>query len=579
MTNNEITNQIDKLESKFGAFKSKCLRNLRLYTYSPNITLDNSDSSVVGYYDLGTFDVESDTTSSIQENIIQSIIDTLSSIVASQKVRPFFSTVNGTTKEQRAVMQAQIFFDQLYEENNINKVVSLAFRDACIFDKGIVKIGKQITRVNPWNFYINPAEWTYTKKLTQCVERFPKMPGRIVNRKYNTKLPTNIEYTVYEYYDTLEKVKAVYIREKNLVIKETWNHDIIPYQFIFYSEPLKSFTSQSVTDQLYGIQMQIDDILSIVKDSIQMNPGVTYFVPTSSNIKTSMLTNRTGQIIEYDAIQGQSGSPITSQLSDIISPQFIQLLEKLKEDAYELIGISQLSASMQKPQGVDSGKALQTLDNIESDRHEILLTSIINLYIDIAKALIELYDEEESILPPSPFRSKFTWKDIVDAKDNMSIQFSAAQSLSKDPSTKLQQLIQLKNEGVIPQYNIARLMEMPDITAGSNAANNAFDAVQDFIGDLLDSHKVPSEIPVYLPTDMLSDEILNTILSLSKNKENKNDIELLLVVYNMIDVRNRQSTTNAEYAAIQSLNQEITAALPQIEEESAKAVQEQLETQ
>lgn len=579
MTNNEITNQIDKLESKFGAFKSKCLRNLRLYTYSPNITLDNSDSSVVGYYDLGTFDVESDTTSSIQENIIQSIIDTLSSIVASQKVRPFFSTVNGTTKEQRAVMQAQIFFDQLYEENNINKVVSLAFRDACIFDKGIVKIGKQITRVNPWNFYINPAEWAYTKKLTQCVERFPKMPGRIVNRKYNTKLPTNIEYTVYEYYDTLEKVKAVYIREKNLVIKETWNHDIIPYQFIFYSEPLKSFTSQSVTDQLYGIQMQIDDILSIVKDSIQMNPGVTYFVPTSSNIKTSMLTNRTGQIIEYDAIQGQSGSPITSQLSDIISPQFIQLLEKLKEDAYELIGISQLSASMQKPQGVDSGKALQTLDNIESDRHEILLTSIINLYIDIAKALIELYDEEESILPPSPFRSKFTWKDIVDAKDNMSIQFSAAQSLSKDPSTKLQQLIQLKNEGVIPQYNIARLMEMPDITAGSNAANNAFDAVQDFIGDLLDSHKVPSEIPVYLPTDMLSDEILNTILSLSKNKENKNDIELLLVVYNMIDVRNRQSTTNAEYAAIQSLNQEITAALPQIEEESAKAVQEQLETQ
>lgn len=579
MTNSEITNQIDKLESKFGAFKSKCLRNLRLYTYSPNVTLDNADSSVVGYYDLGTFDVESDTTSSIQENIIQSIIDTLSSIVASQKVRPFFSTVNGTTKEQRAVMAAQIFFDQLYEENNVNKVVSLAFRDACIFDKGIVKIGKQITRVNPWNFYINPLEWSYTKKLTQCVERFPRMPGRIVNRKYNTKLPTNMEYTVYEYYDTMEKVKAVYIREKNLVIKEAWNHDIIPYKFIFYSEPLKSFTSQSVTDQLYGIQMQIDDILAIVKDSIQMNPGVTYFVPSSSNIKTNMLTNRTGQIIEYDAIQGQSGSPITAQLQDIISPQFIQLLEKLKQDAYELIGISQLSASMQKPQGVDSGKALQTLDNIESDRHEILLTSIINLYIDIAKALIDLYDEEESILPPSPMRSKFTWKDIINAKDNMSIQFSAAQSLSKDPSTKLQQLIQLKNEGVIPQYNIARLMEMPDITAGTNAANNAFDAVQDFIGDILDNHTVPSEIPVYLPTDMLSDEILNTILSLSKNKENKKDIELLLVVYNMIDVRNGQSTTNAEYAAIQSLNQEVTAALPQIEEESAKAVQEELEAQ
>ena len=180
MTEQDIIYNIQKLESFYGNFKSKCLRNYRLYTYSSTVTLDLSDSEIVGFYQRGTFDIEDDTTSSIQENVIASCIETLCSKIASQKVRPFFNTVNGTFKEMQIARQAQVFFDQLYEENNVGKVVTNAFRDACIFDKGIIKISDEgITNRLPWNVFIDPREKSYNQ-ITYIAEKLPKTPGRLL---------------------------------------------------------------------------------------------------------------------------------------------------------------------------------------------------------------------------------------------------------------------------------------------------------------------------------------------------------------------------------------------------------------
>jgi hypothetical protein len=57
---------------------------MRLFTYSSTTTLDLSESEVVGFYQRGTFNIEDDTTSSIQENVIASCIETLCSKIASQ---------------------------------------------------------------------------------------------------------------------------------------------------------------------------------------------------------------------------------------------------------------------------------------------------------------------------------------------------------------------------------------------------------------------------------------------------------------------------------------------------------------
>lgn len=574
MNKQDIIYNIQRLEAFYGAYKSKCLRNYRLFTYSSTVTLDLSDSEVVGFYQRGTFNIEDDTTSSIQENIIASCIETLCSKIASQKVRPFFNTVNGTFKEMQVARQAQIFFDQLYEENNVNKVITSAFRDACIFDKGVVKISDDgITNRLPWNVYIDPREASY-KQITHVAERLPKTPGRLLELKYGIKADYNLDYTVYEYYDVMEHIKAVYVVELDKVVSSKYEPKVIPYISISYSDPIKGNTSQSVVDQLYGIQMQIDELLAVMKDSIQMNPGMTLLVPRSANIKTNMLSNRTGQIIQYDPIPGQTANPITWATSDIISAQFVQLLDKLKNDAYEIVGISQLSATSQKPEGLNSGVALSTMEDIESDRFETQLNNVIRLYVDIAKACLDIFPPDEDILPNDIVRANIKWADIVEARNNMKIQFSAAQSLSKDPSEKLKQLTALASSGVIPQSHIATLMELPDLNAGYNIANNAFNAVYTFIDDVI-KNGVPDTIPEYLPTDkgqLLETEVINTMLSLAvKPDENANEIATLKQLLVKIQEVQVNSSTNAEMFAVQQLSSEMTQALPQIQQQAMEA--------
>lgn len=575
MEKQDIIYNIQRLESFYGNFKSKCLRNYRLFTYSSTVTLDLSDSEIVGFYQRGTFDIEDDTTSSIQENVIGSCIETLCSKIASQKVRPFFNTVNGTFKEMQVARQAQIFFDQLYEENNVNNIVTNAFKNACIFDKGIVKISDEgITNRLPWNVYVDPREVSYNQ-ITCVAEKLPKTPGRLLKLKYGVEADYNLDYTVYEYYDVLEHIKAVYVQELNILKKEKYEPNVIPYLFIHYSDPIKSNTSQSVVDQLYGIQMQIDEILAVMKDSIQMNPGMTLLVPRSSNIKTNMLSNRTGQIIQYDPIPGQSANPVTYATNDIISAQFVQLLDKLKNDAYEMIGISQLSATSQKPEGLNSGVALSTMEDIESDRFETQLNNVIRLYVDIAKACLDIFPPEDNILPDDLARANIKWADIVAARNNMKIQFSAAQSLSKDPSEKLKQLTALAQAGVIPQSHIATLMELPDLQSGYNLANNAYNAVMTFIDDVM-KYGVPETIPEYLPTDkgqLLETEIINTMLSLAvKPADNANEIDILKQLLAKLQDVQVNSQTNAEMMAVQQLSMELNQAMPQIQQDAQNAV-------
>ena len=575
MTIEQIVSNINTLESRYSAYKSKCLRNLRLFTYSSTTTLDISESEVVGYYNRGTFSTSDDTTSAIQENIIASCIETLCSKIASQKVRPFFNTVNGTFKEMQIAKQAQVFFDMLYEENNVNKIITDAFRNACVFDKGIVKISDDgITNRLPWNVFFDPREVTYNQ-ITYVAEKLPKTPGRILELKYGIKADKNLDYTVYEYYDVMEHIKAVYVQELNKVVTHEYKPNIIPYLEIHYTNPIKGDTSQSVVDQLYGIQTQIDELLAVMKDSIAVNPGMTLLVPRSSNIKTNMLSNRTGQIIQYDPIPGQTASPVTYATNDIISPQFVQLLDKLKNDAYEIVGISQLSATSQKPSGLNSGVALNTMEDIESSRFETQLNSVVRLYVDVAKACLDIFPPENDILPDDLNRANIKWADIVEARNNMKIQFSAAESLSKDPSEKLKQLVALSQAGVIPQSHIATLMELPDLNAGYNIANNAFNSVYTFIDNVLVSGILPDKIPVYLPKNkggLLETEIVNTMLSLSIKPEiNAKEISLLQQLFSKVQEEQVNSSTNAEMFAVQTLNQELTAAMPQIQQQATNA--------
>lgn len=523
----------DRYRQKISYLKSvnenkryKMLRNLWMYEYDNHITFDDLDRyQSVGYYWNG------ETTNNVNENVIRSCVDTLTSKIACQKVRPFFNSVNGSWKDFELCTQAQQFFDVLFDEYNVNDIVTLAFKDACIFERGMIYVSNTgIERMLPWTVYTNPAEDSYnrnTELLWEC-RKYPKalLPFDI---KTSQDLVT---YT--RYWNTKEKVFYTWIPEANYNQVETYEKEL-PFVQIYYNKPLFGSSCSSVVDVLFGIQDQIDNLIKTCAIAAKRNMPKTYWVPEGTDVKAGSLNNEVGQVIPYRPIPGASGVPVICDEQRIIDPQYRDLIDKYKQDAYELVGISQLSATSQKPQGLNSGIALSTMENIESDRFETQLNQVIRCYVDLAKKCINILDAKELILPQEKTRAMLNWEDLINAAKSFNIQFSAAESLSKDPSTKLQQLQSLAQAGIIPQSHIAKYLELPDIESAYNITTNALNAVMSLIKETIEGDEVPV-IPPYIPIPTLKEECLNMMLSLrgANYEQNKADIDKLMLLYNAI---------------------------------------------
>lgn len=554
----DITSAVSSLKALQSNRRGKYYRNYRRYNYTPFADLENiSSPSVVGYFEQPA-EVEEDTTKTPQINIIKSCIDTLTSKIAQSKVRPFFNTQNGSFKDIQTVKQAQAFFDLYYDLQNVNKKVSEAFRDSCIFEKGVIyidEVTKEIYKALPWQVFVRPAEVTYGK-ITRIYYERKDYPTTLLDEKLVKKANAeSCDYVIYGiYYDTFNHIKAILINNK-VVDTIPYTPSKVPFIFLHYCSPIVGDTSQSVVDMLNSIQLEIDNLMMKIKDASQLNPALTFCVPKGSSVKTSQLNNRVGQILEYNATPNMTGSPVTVATPAFIDGQYMQLVEELKQSAYELVGISQLSAMSTKPTGLDSGVALSTMENIESDRFETQLNQVIRAYVDIAKTCIEVFPEEDSILPEDNHRLSIKWKDIVEESNKMVVQFSAADSLSKDPSTKLQQLQMLAQTGIIPQTRIAQFMELPDIQSGYSLSNNAINAVLTCINDCIEKDNF--EVPDFIPFLMLKEEIINTQLSLkaAESSENSNakDIAKLTKLYERVEAK------EADWQADQNLEAEMNA--------------------
>lgn len=539
METTDFKKAINELKSLNAQRKVKYYRNRSLYESTPRLNIENiKNPNVVGYYN-NIDELNEDTTATPNLNVIKSCIDTLSSKIAQSKVRPFFNCVNGSFKDIQTVKSAQQFFDQYYDAEDVNKKVSEAFRDACIFENGYVFIdvdSKKIDKALPWQVYERPSELSYGKITRTYYERkdYPitLLPAKVLNAiKDKIGLAEYVTYGLY--FDTVNKVKVYYVPEYDYILEESFEAERTPFIRIYYNCPVSGNTSNSVVDMLYTIQLEINTLMNKIKDASQLNIAMTYLIPKGSGLKTGQLNNRIGNIIEYEPTSNMTGSPVTVSTPSFIDPQYMALLNELIAKAYELVGISALSAQSKKPTGLNSGIALSTMEDVESERFETQLNQVIKSYVDIARTCLEVFPKDEDILPEVTTRMTIKWGDIVEESKKMQIQFSSADALSKDPSQKLQQLIALAQAGVIPQSRISQFMEIPDLQGGYSIANNAINAVMSIIQDCVNNDVF--DIPEYIPLSLLEDEILNTQLSLrAANYEmNRESIAKLSTLYSM----------------------------------------------
>ena len=454
-------------------------------------------------------------------NVIKSVIDSLVSKLSNNKVRPFFAPVDGTFKTKKVIRQAQQFFDIYYDKINLNNIISETFKDACIFDIGYILI-------NPFTFEVERVPSYCIEELNVNGEnkvaliKWIHQPSLILD-KYGVSTSrqyVNVEMLI------KENEAILYVDEKKVKTIPTNGYPIVN---VYYNEPINNGKTVSIVDELEGIQTQIDLINAKIAATSQLTPANLVFIDEQSGLKASDINNKDCQIYPVGIQPGNTANPVNVVTPVPFDPSWSAMLDFYINKAYDMIGISQLSAQSRKPSGLDSGVALQTMEDIESDRFEVQVNHFINAYINVTRKLIEIIPEDFEILPADKYQSTMTWATLKEQNDLYKVQYSAATALSKDPAERAKQIIQMSQIGLITPSKAAELMDMPDLTDAYSDASCISMAVSAVVNNAVEYDLY--EVPAYVSLTSLAREISleqnQLFISMSAGKDNSEVAESL----------------------------------------------------
>ena len=571
--------------------------NLDFYSYKFARYLNDVsvDLAFMSEYDDGIWNYryfnlqDSDLAQSPKINVIKSVIDTVTSKISQQKVRPYFTPVNGLYSTRAIVKQAQQYFDIIFDKEKVHAKITQAFRNACIFGIGYILFNpftKSIEVPGTWQVGISNTEKGYGCPTKALVE-YRNMPVTQLVERYGIGKDYKTSYVNFQlFFDTIKKEAIIYINNSK-VKTEKYECDKIPLVPVYYNKPVFGTRTISIVEELDGIQTNIDLLSQKMSTAMQLTPANTTYVEAGSSLTPGDISNKTGNVYSVKMGPGHNNLPVVNVTPAPFDPSLDAHMQSLVKQAYEIVGVSQLSAQSKKPSGLDSGVALSTLEDIESDRFQCQVDNYVHAYLDLAELIIDVLDDDR-ILPKSINSADYSWKDVKKQKDLFKIQFSAASALSKDPQTKIQQIMQLTQVGLITTDKIAMYLDSPDLEDVYRGAAAIQDAIDSVIQDAIENEKY--DIPDYISYQQLLTQIIieenklyasNDTESLERLHKLKDNLLGIMNEQGFVDLSNTGTTDEmmtSEQGLASGSAQDITGASAQAEAFAQEATQDQLAT-
>lgn len=460
-------------------------------------------------------------------NIVQSCIDTLSSRIAQNKPKPMFLTSAGDSKLQRKAKKLDAFCYGLFYENGIYQKGPKAFRDSCVYGEGILhpysEGGKiRYERVLPYELLTDYLESHYgpesTKSLfriknidrTELAEMYPDHAAEIAMMSNTSVFISSSNRSVADTVTVIEAWRLpvgskpgrhCIVTDNCLLVEEDYEEDFFPFAIMRYSSRLYGFYAQGMAEQLVPLQVEINRTLISIQRSLYLGGTHKIFVKSGSKVIKSHFDNLIGTILEY---AGDTAPQYV--VPQLVQPEIYSHLENMIQKGYQLPGVSQLSASSLKPMGIDSGKALRAVDDIQVQRFQTVAQCYEQFYVDLSKITVAVakkaYKDDSSLsvkVPGKRFIQEIKWSEVDMANDEFQLQIYPVSKLPNDPEGRLQTVQEMMQGGLISPEAGKRLLDYPDLDAEENLAN----ATIDYLHMILDKMVEDGEFTAPEPFDNL----------------------------------------------------------------------------
>ena len=283
------------------------------------------------------------------------------------------------------------------------------------------------------------------------------------------------------------------------LMDEKYDKDRFPFSFLHYSPRLLGFWSQGIAEQLMGTQMELNSLLFTISRAIKLVGVPRVFQEEGSKVVAAHHNNEVGVIVKY------RGKKPDYEVAPCNAPELYAERDKLIQYGYQQSGVSALQASSQKPQGLDSGEAIRTYDDISTDRFASLSRRYDNFYIDLAYQVIDLAkdiaERDGHYTTVYPNKNGTKEIDLPKAgllKNTYVIQCFTQSSLPKDPAGRLAKVTEMIQSGMISIQEGRRMLDYPDLEQIEKLANASEERIFQVLDEIIESGR-------YTPPDIFMD--------------------------------------------------------------------------
>lgn len=457
-------------------------------------------------------------------NATQSVVDTAIARLTRDKPTPYHLTSGGDYHTQRKAKKMNELRDGIFYECQTYKKGEMVSRDAAIWGMGMLKVfardGKIChERVPCSQIWIDEMEAMTAdpRSMHQVMNVDRDMIQAWLGGGKNTSLiedanRADLQSNIQSVADVVQLRESWHLRSgpdakdgRHVIsiagyalLEEKWEHDFFPFAVMPWCPKSYGYWPQGLVEQLQPMQLELNKLMRGLQISYDRACLMLWMIENGSKIVKSHLDNEIGRIINY------TGTPPTCETPPIAPPEIYQQIETIIRRMRDQAGLSEMATQGEKPAGVDSGKALRTLDDMETVRFTQISHAYEQLYMDadkislaVARDIAEEDGDYSVKVPGRNSQKERKWTDVDLAPDDYSIHCYPTSSLPDDPAGRLETVQEYMQAGIIPPEVGQDLLEFPDLKRFETLNNAMTDRLHEVLDNIVDEGEYEPPEPYF----------------------------------------------------------------------------------
>jgi hypothetical protein len=424
-------------------------------------------------------------------NATKSAIDTIISKLTQQDPRPHFKTEGGNWNARNRARKLQKFTDGVYYKSNFYAKARRACKDAAIFGTGFVKPyfeSNEIKWERVWPGSVVVEEASAMNGNTRSFFQIDTVPLESLMAKFPDKaidlVASNLSYktTANGVVTAMVKVyEAWHLKDENgdggrhtictencTLFDEECDLDCDPIIAFRWTEAPVGYYGHGAVEDVTCLQNEMDYVMQKIQAATHNGALVWVIKHISDTTPNNHLTNKICSIINYSGNQ-----PPTVIQNRIMDQQVFDHVKWMNELIYNVTGVSAMSATSQKPKGIESGKALQTMLDVESQRFGEIQKNYEQFIVACTKACIALAKkhftggktEYQVQVDNGRFTETIKWSEVNMDEDEYMLKVWPTNMLPATPAGKMDTVERMMQAGLIDALTGMMLLDFPDVEA------------------------------------------------------------------------------------------------------------------